>query len=152
MGQGVTVALNGESSVLSSNVLGPATLVTRIGERWDVSVDFEQLDAELARMFPDVGQEGGEATFDIAEAEEAGEPGTVIITPGAPRTVCCDEASVRRIERALTSDLEVATLLYRDIESERGTEWAQSLGIEERVATFTTNYTCLLYTSDAADE
>ena len=55
--------------------------------------------------------------------------------------MCCDAESARRLEQALTSDVEVATLLFREEEGERGTAWAEELGIQERVSTFTTNYT-----------
>ena len=141
LGDGIDVSIDGQRAVLSAKALGSATTVSWRADAWDVSIDYDQLDAELARLFPNVGQEGGEASFTIEEAEEGGDPGTVVIIPGTPETVCCDEASARRIEQALTSDVEVATLLFREVDGEFGTAWAEELGIEERVATFTTNYT-----------
>lgn len=141
LGDGIDVSVDGERALLSADALGSATTVSWRSDAWDVSIDFDQLDAALASLFPGVGQEGGEASFTIEEAEETGDPGTVVIIPGTPETVCCDAASARRIERALTSDVEIATLLLREEDGEFGTAWAEELGIEERVATFTTNYT-----------
>ena len=138
---GITVAIDGQTGVLPAELIGPATTVNQIDNQWEVSVDFAQLDAALARMFPDVGQAGGEASFTIEESGDPDEPGTVVIIPGTPQTVCCDEASVRRIEQALTSDVNVATLLFREEDGERGTAWAENLGIEEQVASFTSNFT-----------
>ena len=141
LADGINVAIAGETGVLSNDLLGPATTVSFSGGRWDASIDFEQLDAVLARMFPNVGQPGGEATITIEESDDPEEPGTVVIVPGTPQTVCCDAESARRIEQALTSDVEVATLLFSEEDGERGTAWAEELGIQERVSTFTTNYT-----------
>ena len=138
---GVTVSISGEKSNLPASVLGPATTVSWRNDDWDVSVNYDRIDAELARMFPDVGQEGGEASFTVQEGETDDDPSTVVIVPGAPRTICCNAASVRRIEQALTTDLEVATLLFKNVDGERGTEWAKSLGIDELVGSFTTFYT-----------
>jgi vancomycin resistance protein YoaR len=138
---GITVSIGGEKSNLPESVLGPATTVSYRNGDWDVSVNYDRIDAELARMFPGVGQEGGEASFTVQVGETSEDPSTVVIVPGAPRTICCSAASVRRIEQALTTDLEVATLLFKNVDSERGTEWAKSLGIDELVGSFTTSYT-----------
>ena len=137
---GIDVSIDGQRAVLSADAIGSATTIAWRNNDWDVTIDYDQLDADLARLFPNVGQEGGEASFTIEEGD-GDEPGTVVIIPGTPETVCCDEASARRIEQAITSDVEVATLLFREEDGERGTAWAEELGIEERVATFTSNYT-----------
>ena len=138
---GITVSIGGEKSNLPESVLGPATTVSYRNGDWDVSVNYDRIDAELARMFPSVGQEGGDASFTVQAGETSEDPSTVVIVPGAPRTICCSAASVRRIEQVLTTDLEVATLLFKNVDSERGTEWAKSLGIDELVGSFTTSYT-----------
>ena len=137
---GIDVSIDGQRAVLSADAIGSATTIAWRNNDWDVTIDYDQLDADLARLFPNVGQEGGEASFTIEEGD-GDDPGTVVIIPGTPETVCCDEASARRIEQAITSDVEVATLLFREEDGERGTAWAEELGIEERVATFTSNYT-----------
>ncbi|MDW3180309.1 MAG: VanW family protein [Acidimicrobiia bacterium] len=138
---GITVAIGGEKSTLSASALAPATTVVWRSGSWDVSVEFSRIDAELARMFPTAGQQGGEASFDVIPGDSDEDPDTVIVVPGPPKTVCCSAASVRRIERALTSELDVATLLYENVDGARGTAWARELGITELVGSFTTNYT-----------
>ncbi len=137
---GIEVAIGGNKSVLPAATIAPATTVVWRGGLWDVSVEFSRIDAELARMFPEPGQQGGEASFDVIPGDNEDEPGTVVIVPGPPKTICCSAASVRRIERALTSELDVATLLYKNDDGARGTEWARELGITELVGSFTTYY------------
>ncbi len=141
LSDGIEVAIGGEKKILPASILAPATAVTWRNGEWDVSIQFSGIDAELARMFPEVGQEGGEASFDVIPAATEDGSSTVVIVPGPPRTVCCDPASARRIEQALTTELEVASLLYKNIESELGTEWAKELEITELVGSFTTQYT-----------
>lgn len=138
---GIEVAIGGNKSILPASTVVPATAVAWRGGSWDVSVEFSRIDAELARMFSEVGQEGGEASFDIIPGDSDEEPDTVVVVPGPPKTICCSAASVRRIERALTSELDVATLIYKNVDSAQGTKWARELGITELVGSFTTNYT-----------
>ncbi len=142
VGDGVEVAIGGQKALLTASALGPATDVAWANGDWQVRLDYDRVDAELARLFPDVGQEGGEATFTVEYDDDIeDDPGTVVIVPGAPKTICCDEASARRIEQAITTELDVATLLFKSVEGERGTEWATSLGIDENIGSFTTSYT-----------
>jgi len=141
LGDGVEVAIGGQKDVLAASIVGPATTVSHDGDDWDVSIDFSQIDEPLARLFPNVGTEGGEASFTVEPGNAEDDPSTVVIIPGPAATACCDEASVRRIEQTLTQEQSVATLLYKNIDGERGTAWAQSLGINELVASFSTRYT-----------
>ena len=141
LGDGVEVAIGGQKDVLAASFVGPATTVSHDGNEWDLSIDFSQIDEPLARLFPNVGTEGGEASFTVQPGETEDDPSTVVIIPGPSATACCDEASVRRIEQTLTQEQSVATLLHKNIDGERGTAWAQSLGINELVASFSTRYT-----------
>ncbi len=138
---GLNVSAGGEEGVLSASVLGEATTVEWLDGQWVVSVDYDGLANELDAIFGDVGTDGGEATFRV-EPGEGDEPGTVVIVPGTPGTRCCNnEASANRIARALTSNVATTTLTLDSVDGERGVEWAESLGIEELVGSFTTRYT-----------
>lgn len=137
---GLDVAVGGEKETLSTSALGQATTVEWNGSEWVVSIDYAGLAEELDSMFPNVGGPGGEATFTV-EPGVGDEPGTVVIVPGAPATACCDEASVNRIIAAITSELDTATLTLANVDGERGEAWAESLGINELVGSFTTRYT-----------
>ena len=139
--EGITVSIDGQTATLQPDALGRATTVVRRDDDWAVSIDYQQIDAELHNLFADVGAPGTEAVFSVEPSEVVGEPGTVVITPGASQTICCDPTSARRIEQAIASDLEVATLLFERTDAERGTEWAEDLGIAELVGSFTTRYT-----------
>ena len=142
IGDGITVAIGGEKALLPASSVGAATDVSWADDDWQVSLDFSLVEEELAQLFPNVGQDGGEATFRVEFDDDVeDDPGTVVIVPGVPKTICCDAASARRIEQAMTSELEVATLLFKSVDGERGQEWAESLGIQENVGSFTTSYT-----------
>ncbi|MFT7476200.1 MAG: vancomycin resistance protein YoaR [Verrucomicrobiales bacterium] len=140
LGDGLDVTIGGEKKLLAASTLGPATTVSWRGD-WEVSIDFSQIESALSNLFPDVGAKGGEASFTVEPGPTNDDPSTVVIVPGPARTTCCDEASTRRLEQALTSDIEVVALRFRDVDPARGEEWAESLGITELVGTFSTRYT-----------
>ena len=138
---GLEVSVGGEQDVLSASVLGEATTVEWENGEWVVSIDYEGIADELESMFPDVGSAGGEARFEV-EPGEGDEPATVVIVPGEPGTECCEtDATVARLVRALTSDVDTAVLTLATADGERGVEWAEDLGIDELVGSFTTRYT-----------
>lgn len=141
LGDGIQVAIAGQKKKLSATTLGEATSVTWKGDAWHVAVDFEMIEADLQRLFPDVGVEGGEASFTVEPGETDDDPSTVVIVPGAPKTICCDAASIERIERTLTSNIDVAALTLAKVDGERGVAWAEGLGINELVGSFQTRYT-----------
>ena len=138
---GVAVAVADDMEMIPLRVLGAATDVSLGLQEWDISVRWNSIDDYVTALFPDAGQPGGEATFEVIEAEEAEAPGSVRVVPGEPATVCCDARSARRIEQSLEHDIEVAHLYLDVVDGERGTTWAEELGITERVGTFTTYYT-----------
>ena len=140
LANGLDVTVGARTDTLSTRTLGAATTVTLIDGEWDVSVDYNRIAPELEAMFSEVGNEGGEASFDVEPGVD-GEPDSVVIVPGAPGIVCCDEASVSRIVGAMTTELETARLRLETVDGPRGIAWAEGLGVTNLVGSFTTNYT-----------
>ncbi len=141
LGDGVQVAFGDQTKQLPASTVGPATSVTWSDDAWDLAVDFSQIEDDLANLFPNVGAEGGEASFTVEPGETEDDPATVVIVAGQSKTICCDESSVERIEWVLTTDLEVARVRLANVDADRGVAWAESLGIDELVGTFRTRYT-----------
>ncbi|MGI9607599.1 MAG: VanW family protein [Acidimicrobiales bacterium] len=138
---GLVLAVAGETATLSASAIGDATTAQRTEAGWELDVRWRDIEDAVSELFPNLGAEGGEATFTVQESEVDGEPDVPVIVPGAPATVCCDRTSERRIEQALNSDIAVAALFLGQAESERGKEWAEELGVVELVGSFSTSYT-----------
>ena len=141
LGDGLDVAIGGRRDVLSASVVGPATTISRGPDGWEVAVDFDEIDAPLKRLFPDVETDGGQASFRVVPGETDDDPNQVEVVPGAPSVVCCDEASAVQIADVLSTGRRPINLLLGTQSGPRGTEWAEGLGITELVASFTTRYT-----------
>ena len=140
LANGLDVSIGRQIGTLPTSILGRSTTVELIDGEWAVSVNYDGIASRLNAMFPDVGVEGGEATFDIEPGVD-GEPGTVVIVPGALGTACCDEASIERIITAMTTELDPANLRLDVVDGPRGNAWAEDLGITDLVGSFTTDYT-----------
>ena len=89
----------------------------------------------LAELFADAGSPGTPASFWV-------ENGVVSIVGGDDPTACCDPTSVERIDDALHARTTQVALDLTVAEGERDREWAESLGIVEEVASFTTTHAC----------
>lgn len=89
----------------------------------------------LADLFADAGDPGTDASFVV-------EGGVVQIVGGENPTTCCADGSVDRVERALHDRATRVVLDLIPAESSRNREWAESLGIVEEVASFTTTHAC----------
>ncbi len=137
---GLEVVVGGETRTLPASVIGAATSVEFVDDDWVVSVSYEGIAEELNDAFPDVGTAGGNASFDIEPGED-GEPATVVIVPGPQGTACCGAPSADRIGQALMGEVDTARLSLAPADGELGVIWAENLGIQELVGSFTTNYT-----------
>ena len=141
LGDGIDVSVAGQDGVLETSILGPATTVGHDGDDWTIDVDFAQIEPTLTGLFADVGGQGGEASFVVERGENDDDPSTVVIVPGLSATACCSEASAERIAEALAQGTFPARLVLGTIDGERGTAWAEELGITELVGSFSTRYT-----------
>ena len=137
---GLVVSASGRREVLDAEVIGSATTVNRVGDEWVALVNFEQIDEPLQQLFPE-RSEGGEASFTIIDAQDEDELPTVEVIPGAPSVLCCDERAAEQIEQVLNSSRRPINLLLTTDDGEQGAAWAETLGITEQVASFTTRYT-----------
>ncbi|MFP3906409.1 MAG: VanW family protein, partial [Acidimicrobiales bacterium] len=100
---------------------------------WDL--DHDRVMDDLQEQFAEAGSAGADVSFVV-------EDGRPVILPGADRTACCDEDSPELIVLALRSGAGDVQLPLRTAAPEHGREWAESLGIVEEVASFTTTHSC----------
>lgn len=101
----------------------------------DWGLDHPTVEAYLADEFDEVETPGSDVAFVV-------EGGNLQVVPGAPAATCCVEGSSERIEQALRSRVGRVRLELITEETQRGSEWAESLGIVEEVASFTTTHAC----------
>ncbi len=139
---GIDIAIDGQRETLAGGPIGTATTVTLVDGEWNVAVDYAAIKSDVEGLFPDVGAEGGEASFTVEPGETEDDPSTVVLLPGRAKRVCCDETSSgERIARALSGESDVAILTFALVDGERGQAWAENLGITELVGSFRTRYT-----------
>ncbi|MBK5221874.1 MAG: VanW family protein [Acidimicrobiia bacterium] len=103
------------------------------GAGW--GLDESAITSELSEIFSDAGSPGSEVGFTV-------EAGQVRIVPGEVPTGCCAADSAERIADALRTGDGAVALDLEAGEIDRDQEWAESLGIVEEVATFTTTHSC----------
>ena len=100
---------------------------------WDL--DQATADEALKTLFADAGSAGAEATFTVVG-------GQVQIQGGDNPTSCCSQDSVARVAETLRTQATTVSLDLQPGELARDREWAESLGIIEPVASFTTTHSC----------
>lgn len=101
----------------------------------DWTLDADAVRADIEERFSEAGAESTPVRFSV-------EDGRPVILPGTDGTVCCEDDSVERIEAALRSGTSPVELELLRLENEEGLEWAESLGIVEEVASFTSEHRC----------
>ncbi|MEM9204049.1 MAG: VanW family protein [Actinomycetota bacterium] len=136
VGDGVFVRVTGERK----RILIPAeTLRNWIvfgGTVDDPTITFNQTlaQATVETLFIDIGEDGTEPTFTVDGS------GTVRIIGNSAGSECCQLDSHERIWAAMQRGETEVELSPREDSDVRGIEWAESLGIQEVVGEFTTNY------------
>jgi vancomycin resistance protein YoaR len=100
---------------------------------WDI--DHEVVTNDIATRFDDAESPGSDVAFVV-------DGGQLNVVEGANRTSCCMDGSSERIVEALRNGTRSITLEMITEETVRGSGWAESLGIVEEVASFTTTHPC----------
>jgi vancomycin resistance protein YoaR len=99
-----------------------------------LGLDHEEVVEDLARLLPEAGTPPVETRFTLV----GGEPRVV---PGKPGTGCCATESADRVLQALRArPKDPVPLPLRRVDPKLTVERAASLGIKEKVGTFTTTY------------
>jgi len=99
-----------------------------------VSLDEPAALAHLRSVFGGEGRPGNDATVEIVD----GEPTIVAPTDNGSR--CCAPQTVDRIAAALQDGRSASYLVGVEAPSTKDAEWAEGLGIVEKVGTFTTKH------------
>jgi vancomycin resistance protein YoaR len=101
-----------------------------------LSTDLEAVQATLTETVGQVGTPAVQLSWNVSG------DGTVSYTPGTPGTTCCAPDSAQRIVDALTAGQSSVALAMAERPPEHDAAWAESMGITQQVASFTTNHAC----------
>lgn len=101
-----------------------------------LSTDLEAVQASLTDALGQVGTPAVQLSWQVSG------DGSVSYTPGTPGTTCCAPDSAQRIVDALTAGEGSVTLALTERPPEHDAAWAESMGITQQVASFTTQHAC----------
>ena len=133
---GVSLQLEGTAETFRIGELALRQFIVLVGEQHQTYVTLDgRLRDTLASLFVGVGEEGIPATFSLDEA------GNIAITDGSPGFKCCHETALATLLAGMVDGHEVIVLPAAPAPHPRGREWAESLGITDLVAEFTTPFT-----------
>lgn len=134
---GLTVVVEDEEQHFEPQVLRGWVELDSASKPGDVKWSFNQdlLDDYVRGAFSESGSMGTDSRFSV-------ENGQVVFTPGDDSTMCCSADSADLIDTAIRSGQSRVTLELRQAGEQRGLEWAESLGVVEPVATFTSAHAC----------
>ena len=132
---GVSLQLEGTDETFSIGELALRQFIVLVGEQHKTYVTLDgSLRDTLASLFVGIGEEGIPATFGLDEA------GNVVIADGSPGFKCCHETALATLLTGMVEGHEVIALPAAPAPHPRGREWAESLGISDLVAEFTTPF------------
>ena len=132
---GVSLQLEGTDETFSIGALALRQFIVLVGEQHKTYVTLDgSLRDTLASLFVGIGEEGIPATFGLDEA------GNVVIADGSPGFKCCHETALATLLTGMVEGHEVIALPAAPAPHPRGREWAESLGITDLVAEFTTPF------------
>ena len=132
---GVSLQLKGTDETFSIGELALRQFIVLVGEQHKTYVTLDgSLRDTLASLFVGIGEEGIPATFGLDEA------GNVVIADGSPGFKCCHETALATLLTGMVEGHEVIALPAAPAPHPRGREWAESLGITDLVAEFTTPF------------
>jgi len=125
----VTVTVQGRRLLLEPVALGSAVRVRAVGARLSLGLDQERLRVALRGELREVERRARDARFRVA----AGKIAIIPSVAGQQLDLRPVTAAILRGERTIDGSLQA-------VEPQRDSDWARSLGIRERVSTFTTRH------------
>ncbi len=132
---GVTVELEGSDEQQHFGELALRQFIETQGEKHDTHLIVQPRIADtLASFFVGIGDPGAPAAFGLDET------GAVTISGGEAGFKCCDASVVDALIAGMVAGEPVITLPSVPTPHPRGREWAESLGITDLVAEFTTPF------------
>lgn len=136
-GQPIVVQVAGKSvTVDPTTVRGWLRAAPAVdGGRLALSADVEAVDRSLHDAVGTVGTAPVQLSWQV-------NGGTVSFTPGKDGTTCCAPDSAARIVQALQAGQRTIPLELTAAPPDHDAAWANSLGIRQPVATFTTPHAC----------
>ncbi len=133
---GVVLQLEGAAETFAIGELALRQFVVLQGEQHETRITLDpRIVGTLASLFAGIGDEGIPATFGLDEA------GNVTISDGSPGFRCCHETAIAALIDGMVQREPVIALPAAPAPHSRGREWAESMGITDLVAEFTTPFT-----------
>lgn len=132
---GVSLRLAGTEDTLTIGEAALRQFVVLEGQARDTRLALDDRVGEtLASLFAGIGIEGEAATVTLDE------DGSVQILGGEPGSECCGADAADVLLAGMAEGLPVVVLPAAPVPHPRGREWAESLGIDQAVAEFTTKF------------
>ncbi len=130
---GIDVTVGGRTETISADLLRSWLLLDTTGETPSLALSDDSVQAWLDDTYADLQVVGTPATIIVFN----GQPG---IVGGEPTVTCCGDASPDLLLEAILAGQDEVELEPVETPTERGREWAESLGVIEEVGSFTTNH------------
>lgn len=143
----IVIEVLGEQTEFEGEDIRPWISLVDTNGSPDWTIDAVSAAAALQPLFPTLGAEGQQPTFDVID-------GVPVILPAAESVVCCDESISDLLKAGLlaerpTEDPETGETALRSVKLEpsisdggAGVEALEALGIIEEISTFTTKHDC----------
>ncbi len=138
VGTSLEVDIDGRTTSLDGELLRSWVIAEpdESGEHLRFTFDPSLIDTDLGAAIGSVGTPPTELSWNVNG------DGSVSYTPGGPGTKCCAPDSSARIVEALDGGLTSVSLDLTVAQPAHDAEWAESMGITQQVASFTTNHAC----------
>lgn len=98
--------------------------------------DLDSLQRLIAQVFREVQLGGEDPVFDVVDDEP------VLVEEGSPPLECCRDDAAETVAEAVLDGRSSVTVEPEPSDDPRLVEWAQGVGVVEKVAEFTTNHAC----------
>lgn len=134
---GLTVVVEVDQQHVAPNILRSWVVLDAGSKADEVSWAFDQdaIQEHVAAAFSEAGTMGTDSKFVVEDQQ-------VKFIPGDGATVCCNLDSAERIDTAIRTNQTSVSLSLREAGEQHGTAWAESLGVIEPVASFTSTHAC----------
>ncbi len=135
-GEPLTLTVGGETATVEPATLRSWLAATPNESGLTLTIDQARIEADLADLVGDVGTAPVDVRFTVND------DGSIGIVDGTPGTTCCAPDSVQRIVASLQAGERTVALELVEAPPPHDRAWAEGIGVNEPVATFTTNHPC----------
>ena len=135
-GEPFTLSVGGETATVEPATLRSWLAATPTDTGLSLSIDQARIETDLAELVGDVGTPAVDVRFTVND------DGSIGIVDGTPGTTCCAPDSVQKIVASLQAGERAVELALVEQPPPHDRAWAEGIGVNEPIATFTTNHPC----------